>query len=67
MSYGNNWSKSELAAAVGAYLEMLNCEKMSQSYSKTETNEALRLGPLSGRTNSSIEYRMQNISAVMAE
>lgn len=61
------WSREELAAAVGAYLWMLECERQGTEYSKSAVNEDLRHDPLAGRSKQSVEYRMRNISAVMDE
>ena len=61
------WSDSELEAAVKAYLWMLEQETSGNAYSKAEVNRSLREGPLSTRTKASVEYRMQNISAVLQE
>ena len=67
--YNREWSDEELAAAVDAYLEMLRHQKDGRPYNKAEINRSLREpgSPLQGRTKASIEYRMQNISAVLAD
>jgi 5-methylcytosine-specific restriction enzyme A len=61
------WSDAELLAAINAYVQMLNAETNGADYNKAEINRALRARgqPLSHRTKASIEYRMQNISAVL--
>jgi 5-methylcytosine-specific restriction enzyme A len=61
------WTDDELAAAVDAYLEMLESEHKGRPYNKAEVNRSLREKgmPLKGRTKSSVEFRMQNISAVL--
>ncbi len=61
------WSDGEIEAAVKAYLWMRDQELNEKPYSKTQVNKALREGDLSGRSKASIEYRMQNISAVLEE
>lgn len=61
----NEWTDDELAAAIDAYLKMLQQESLGQPYSKADYRSSLRGGPLSTRSDSSIEYRMQNISAVL--
>jgi 5-methylcytosine-specific restriction enzyme A len=68
-TFKRDWSDKELEAAVDAYIEMLEYEKGGKPYSKTEINKALREKgePLEGRTKSSVEYRMQNISAVLMD
>lgn len=63
----DEWSDAELEAAVEAYLGMLAAEQANHPYSKAEINSGLREGQLSGRTKGSVEYRMQNISAVLLE
>lgn len=60
-----DWTDAELTAAVLAYLAMLRCELENTPYRKSKMNEALREGPLAGRTESSVEFRMQNISATL--
>ena len=65
MADDNDWSEGELAATVAAYLQMLRLEKAETPYSKTDFRRQLLAGPLSARTESSVEFRMQNISAVM--
>ncbi|MDI3396645.1 HNH endonuclease [Pseudomonas sp. V88_4] len=59
------WSDEELEASVDAYLKMLVLEQQNQPFNKADENRLLRKGPLSKRSASSVEYRMQNISAVM--
>ncbi|WP_434628941.1 HNH endonuclease [Pseudomonas sp. Z1-29] len=61
----SNWSDEELEASVDAYLKMLDRELNGQSFKKSVENQLLRDGPLSKRSPASIEYRMQNISAVL--
>lgn len=67
LASGEDWSDEEFAAAVAAYLEMLALEQAGSNYKKKAYNEALRQGALKKRTSSSVEYRMQNISAVLEE
>ncbi|WPN59408.1 HNH endonuclease signature motif containing protein [Pseudomonas sp. P9_31] len=61
------WDDQELEASVDAYLKMLSLELSNQPIKKADENRLLREGPLSKRSASSVEYRMQNISAVMAQ
>ena len=65
MATEKEWSDDELQAAVAAYLEMLRLERQQTPYSKADFRRQLRSGSLSNRTEGSVEYRMQNISAVM--
>jgi 5-methylcytosine-specific restriction protein A len=61
------WSNDELEASIDAYLKMLTLELSNQLFKKADENRLLREGPLSKRSASSVEYRMQNISAVMEQ
>jgi 5-methylcytosine-specific restriction protein A len=63
----SGWSDLELEASVEAYLRMLGLEQSGQTLKKAEENRLLREGPLNKRSASSVEYRMQNISAVMEQ
>jgi 5-methylcytosine-specific restriction protein A len=58
-----DWSDAELSAAVMAYLSMLRMELNGEAYVKSQVNQELRDGVLAKRTKSSVEFRMQNISA----
>ncbi len=62
---GKEWTDDELEETVKAYLWMLEQETAGKPYSKSGVNKTLRDGKLSKRTKGSIEYRMQNISAVL--
>tara|TARA_R110000744_G_scaffold158819_1_gene274855 strand:- start:13021 stop:14139 length:1119 start_codon:yes stop_codon:yes gene_type:complete len=64
---GAKWTHTEIEACVDAYLEMLIAESNGESYTKSAYNERLRHGQLSARTRASIEYRMQDISAVLVD
>lgn len=64
---GGDWTDPEIDAAVGAYLEMLRREITGAPFSKAEINRQLRATRLVSRTKSSVEYRMQNISAVLRQ
>jgi len=59
----SEWTNDELYECIKAYMRMLEFERNGQSYSKTEFRRELLSGPLSERTNGSIEFRMANISA----
>ena len=63
----SDWSDSELKEVVRAYLWMLGYEKKGKSYNKSAINKSLREGVLSKRSRGSVEYRMENISATLAE
>lgn len=62
-----DWSDIELDSAVAAYLSMLGDELEGRPYIKAEMNRQLRAGALRSRTKASIEFRMQNISATLAD
>jgi hypothetical protein len=59
-----DWSPAEIAATVASYLEMLRLEVLGQPYSKTVFRDRL-LDLLNDRTSTAVEYKHQNISAVM--
>lgn len=63
----DDWSREEVVAAVRAYLEMQSLERAGASYSKAGFNRELRQGALKKRTGASVEFRMQNISATLAD
>ena len=67
MPNNDDWSDKELLAAIDAYLEMLRLEKTGRPFNKAEINRNLRTpgGGLERRSKGSVEYRMQNISAVL--
>jgi Domain of unknown function (DUF3883) len=60
------WSFDEVESAVASYLQMLKLELAGQSYKKSEFR-ALLLPKLNNRTEGSIEFKHQNISAVLNE
>ena len=66
-TYSSAWSDAELAVTIKAYLRMLYAELNGEHYNKAAVNRELRAGPLAGRTQASIEFRMQNISAALYE
>jgi len=63
----NEWSDNELFETVKTYMEMLRLEQSGRLYSKTDFRRILIAGPLSGRSNGSIEFRMQNISSYRSQ
>jgi hypothetical protein len=62
----DNWSREEVEAAVGDYLDMLAKELRGEPFNKAEHNRAL-LRMLNTRTRGSIERKHQNISAILIE
>ncbi len=60
---GKEWSPSEIDLIIAAYFEMLALEVAQKPYVKAQHNKALQ--ELTGRTKGSIEFKFQNISAVL--
>lgn len=63
---GRGWSRYEVDLAVTDYFEMLRQELLGQSYSKAEHRRRL-LARLRGRSMGSVEFKHQNISAVLVQ
>ncbi len=61
-----DWSLDEVEAIVADYLKMLSLELAGQSFSKSAHRRALQQ-KLNGRSDSSIEFKHCNISAVMRD
>jgi hypothetical protein len=59
------WTNEELEAAVATYRSMLSRELTRAEYSKAEFLRQLRATSLNNRSESSIDFRMRNISHVM--
>lgn len=66
LNVGNGWNWLECEAAVQDYFVMLNKELTGKKYSKAEHRRAL-LSKLDNRSEGSIEFKHQNISAVLLE
>ncbi|HVZ61443.1 MAG TPA: DUF3883 domain-containing protein [Terriglobales bacterium] len=62
---GLNWQDDELDAIVADYFSMLGAELSGQNYTKIRHSEALMAQI--GRTHRSVEFKHQNISAVLDE
>src|SRR5712691_3536280 len=62
----DDWSHVEVEAAVEEYFDMLNRWLRGESFSKAEHNRRLRK-LLADRSRGSIEWKHQNISAVLIE
>lgn len=58
------WTDDELREAILMYFQMLKYEKNKTPYVKVEINRQLQ-AKLPNRNHKSIEYRWQNISAVL--
>jgi hypothetical protein len=62
---GTHWNDQEIDLIVADYFDMLRMELSGQSYNKAERNRFLQ--EQTGRSKGSIEYKHQNISAVLVE
>jgi hypothetical protein len=60
------WSREEVERTVADYFDMLALEAGGEAYSKTEHRERLK-ALLLGRSDGSVEFKHQNISAVLDE
>jgi len=60
---GTDWTEREIDLVVADYFEMLEMELAGEPYTKAHRNAALQ--SLTGRSKGSIEYKHQNISAVL--
>lgn len=61
--YGTEWSDQEVGLVVADYFEMFRLERQGQKYNKAEHNRQLQQA--TRRTQTSIERKHQNISAVL--
>ena|SRR5665213_402580 len=62
---GTNWTDEELDLIVADYFAMLSDELAGRTYIKAQHRAALM--QLTGRSNGSVEFKHQNISAVLEE
>lgn len=62
----DDWSRLEVVATVADYLSMLRCELRGEPYNKREHNRLLQQS-LERRSAGAIEFKHQNISAVLVE
>jgi Domain of unknown function (DUF3883) len=60
-----DWTKAEVASIVQDYFNMLQLELGNEQYNKTEHRRII-LPLLNSRSNGSVEFKHQNISAVLA-
>ena len=60
---GTPWSDQEIDSTVALYFEMLRMEQLGESYVKLHKNEELQAHI--GRSHKAIEFKHQNISAVL--
>lgn len=61
-----DWSQQEVAATVADYLDMLGHELRGEPFNKSEHNRRLQT-LLNGRSAGAIEFKHQNISAILIE
>jgi hypothetical protein len=61
-----SWSQQEVNAIIAAYFQMLALEISGQAYNKAQRNRDLQ-SVIPARSRSSIEFKHQNISAVLAK
>lgn len=61
---GEDWTDEENTLIVRDYLDMLRSELAGRKFNKAEHNRELQLA-LASRSRGSIEFKHQNISAVM--
>ncbi len=66
MTAGGDWSREEVEAVVADYLAMLMLELSGTAFSKAQRNRELR-AMIPERTAGSVEYKHQNISAVLLD
>ncbi len=66
MSKYDTWSKVECEAIVADYMDMLLCECRGEPFIKAEHRRMLQK-KLNNRSDSSIEFKHQNISAILLE
>lgn len=62
---GSDWTDREIDLIVADYFEMLRLELLRQRYNKAERNRAMQ--EMTGRSRGSIEFKHQNVSAVLQE
>ncbi len=62
---GTDWTSSEVERCVDAYFEHLRLDLRGQNFNKAKLYRALSEG--TGRTPSSMEFKFQNISAILDE
>lgn len=62
----SNWSTKEVLLTVADYFQMLSAEMTGRPYTKSVHRKKLT-SLLNGRTESSVEFKHQNISAILIE
>lgn len=64
---GSEWTATETAAIVDAYIWMWMNDQAGRSFVKAQLVRSLMAGPIAGRSRQSIEYKFRNISKVFQE
>lgn len=63
---GKDWSENEVRLIVADYFDMLQAELVGTPYKKSDHRKALA-PQLAGRSEGSIEFKLQNVSGVLVE
>jgi hypothetical protein len=63
LTSGTDWTHAEIKATIESYLNMLRMELAGINFTKTDENQKLR--ETVKRSKGAIEYKHQNISAVL--
>ena len=64
---GSDWTPSETAALVDAYIWMWLNDRADRGLVKAHLVRSLMAGPVSGRSKQAIEYKLRNVSKVFAK
>ena len=62
-----DWNQEEIVVVIDAYFGMLGDQIAGRSIVKARVIRDLKDGPLMGRTLKSIQYKMQNITAILRQ
>jgi len=65
MTRGEPWTDEEIETIVDTYFTMLQLEFAGEPFVKAQVRRELQAGALVARSNGPIEFKMQNISAVL--
>ncbi|MBC4014618.1 DUF3883 domain-containing protein [Siccirubricoccus deserti] len=60
---GEDWTPAQVEAVVSAYFAMMRLEAQGSPYTKSSFNEQVRAA--TGRSKGSVEFKFQNLSAVL--
>ena len=64
---GSDWTASETASLVDAYIWMWMNDRADRSFVKAHLVRSLMAGPVAGRSKQAIEYKLRNVSKAFAE